>query len=157
MLSTCNFNILRGTRVLLVDIICSEHCFVSQLCHRTGSFVTIPVFVLPYCIKYSHIISILPILTKFLSQSLSIYKFTAHSLQFIDNCPRPVGVDFILLSISTVLFQARLTLLVEPQCSYPESLHSFAEPLRSYSPEPLCSLFHSTRLVQLEPLRSSCI
>ena len=133
----------------------------AKFCIRIGSFVTIPVFVLSYCIQHFHTIPILPILTKFLSQSLPFCLFTAHSLQLTVNCPRPVGVDFILLSISTILLQARPTFLVEPQCSYsPESQYSSAEPLRSYTPEPLCS-FHALSpirapalLVHLGPLRS---
>ena len=64
---------IRGTRVLPVDIISSEHYCVSEILYSNyGSFVTIPVFVLPYCTKYSHTIPILPILIKFLSQSLPI-------------------------------------------------------------------------------------
>ena len=122
----------------------------------------------PFRFSYYRIVLSIPILFLYYPSlsnfSVSYYPFcvfTVHSLQFIVNCPRPVGVDFILLSIRTSLLQARPTLLAEPSRSYsPESTYSFAEPTCLHS-EPLCSLslslFHYSRFVQLETLRSQCI
>ena len=134
---------------------------LNSICQRTlysnGNFVTIPVFVLPYCIQYVTLFLYYPFLLNFSVSYYPFCVFTAHSLQLSLIVHAPLALISYFWVTHFLFFKRASFFLQSPCARVIQSPRARIPSPRACTLEPLSSLFYFSRFVQSEPLRSQCI